>query len=867
MRLDRGFVPVILVVLVCLGGVGAAPAQQSADEVLAAAGMAAVRRTAPGFLPAAAPDLADEGALKPSAVTRWLAAFAVPAPVRAAVEAATAITPGGLVGANFPICNAADAVSTSESLDGAAVAYNPSRDEYLAVWHAFDRVTLTNVYAQRVATSGALIGARFVICDAPGVQLAASVAFDPVSGGFWVVWTDFRNGAGDVIVRRVSGTGVPVGAEITVNGGASDAFAARVACGSGECVVVWASDPHDGNSQILIRRYSAATALPRDAGLLLSEAVGQAGEPDVCHNGDDSRFVVVWQQWHLTSGMDIWVDHLTWDLYRIERKAASTAVNNQIKPRVAYSRGAGRYLIVWQDGRSGVTWDVYGQRLDRAGALSGAAMGIFLGAHHDLAPVVAGHTSAAEFLVAFQQDISGAEQWEIYARQVTGAGAIGAPFAVREWYNVRTKPAITSRGTYNDYLVAFTDDPFLTQADLAAQVVRTSGQHAGGLIAVSRGRKGQEAPAVAHNLLRNEYLTVWADYRDLQDYDVFYRRVSAAGAALAPEFILASAAALYGEPAVAHNTVADGYLVVWQEVTSPGSGFEIYGRRLSGALEPLATPILVSRDTGTVNEGRPRVVHNPVANEYLVVWHAFTGGAWRIWGQRLSAAGALLGGNIPVSDSLGSAQNPRAALNRQSNQYEVIWQDARNARVDVYGQRLGATGSLAGPNYPISEAAGDKNKCDLAYSLAHDEFLVVWGDARAGGNDVWAQRLDGAGALLGAPFAVADGAAGESSPVVGYDHQSQEFLVAYWVLNQSTDYDVWARRVPCVGLPTVPAFPLSGALEVQSRCELAHNDLTTEFLVVWQDFRNGSYDIFGQRWMKLPRSRVHRGLSGHPVGP
>jgi len=850
-------------VALCLASSVAALQWPSHDEAVQGPGVAAVRARLPRDLSAPLPELVGDGSGAPSAVAQWLVAQGVTLPLGQPLHATTAVTPGGLVGTNFPICSYPDAVSDSESLDTSSAAHDPVHGEYLVVWQAFDRVTLTNIYAQRVGWNGSLVGPVIAISEAPGVQVAASVAYDPRTGVYWVAWTDFRDGTGDVRFRRIFWDGTLLGAELVVNTGEADAFAARLACGANACALVWASDPHDGNTHILLRAYDQLTLSPFSF-VLLSEATGHVTEPDICYNGDDHRFMVVWQQANPGSQWDVWSFHLTWDIWAYgpdARKAISTAIYHQMRPRVAYGHGAGRYLVVWEDSRSNVSWDVYGQRLDRGGALSGGAMGIFTGGFADLSPVAAGHGGgASEFVVAFQRDISGATQNQIYACRVTGAGGIGGAFVVREWYNARTRPSVVHRGGSDDYLVTFTDDPCATQPDIDARVARSSGQLAGGLIVISRGRKGQEAPAVAHNALRNEYLAAWADYRFLDDYDLFYRRISPAGEALPPEFILGSASALYGDPAIVHNTVSDGYLVVWQEVTSPSSGYEIYARRLSGALEPLGAAFLVSRDTATINEGVPRAVFNPGSGEYFVTWHAFTGGMWRIWGQRVSSAGNLVGGNLQISDGAGIAQSPRVALNRASNQYLVVWQDHRNGRFDVFAQKVGWAGGLLGGNYAISTATGDKNKCDLAYSLAHNEFLVVWGDTRSGGYDVWAQRLDGAGALLGGPFPVADAAVGESSPVVGYDHASHEFLVAYWVLNQSTDYDIWARRVPCNAPPSVPAFPLSGAMEMQSRCALAHNDNTTEFLIVWQDFRNGSYDIYGQRWMKLPRSRVHRGL-------
>ncbi len=801
----------------------------------------------------------------PSLMADWLASQGVPRLAPTLLRASGAITPGGLVGTNFPICNVADAVTDTEGLDTSSAAWNASLGEYLVVWHAFDRMTLTNIYGQRVSWNGSLVGPRFVICDAAGAQAAPSVDYHSGTGVYWVAWTDFRDGSGDVRVRRISSTGTLLGSEMVVNEGAPDAFAARLACSANGCAIVWTSDPHDGNTIIVLRAYNPVTLVSYSF-VRLSELIGHVTEPDICRNSDDARFLVVWQQADANGWWDVWSYHLTWDIYGYgndARKAISTAIYHQRAARVAYSTASDRYLVVWEDSRSNVSWDVNGQRLERSGAFAGGAIGIFAGPYNDLAPVVDGQCSTAEFLVAFQRDVSGAPQEQIYACRVPGAGAVGSAFEVRSWYNVRTRPGIVHRCSYPDYLITFTDNAYLTQPDINAQVARGTGLLAGSMISIARGRKGQEAPAAAYNSVRNEYLPVWADFRDLRDYDLYYWRLGPSGVGIGPGLILATDKALYGDPHVAHNPAADEYLVVWSEVTSPSTGFEIYGRRLSGTGGQLATPILVSRDTNAVNEGRPRIMFNPISGDYLVVWHAFTGGVWRIWGQRLAANGALLGGNFTISDGLGVAQNPRIALNTVANQYLVVWQDGRNNRIDVYGERVGAGGGLVGGNLPISTATGNKDRCDAAYSPFRNEYLVVWGDTRSGGQDIWAQRLDATGAGAGAPFVVIASTVSEVAPSVAYDVWSHEFLVTWWALNQSTDYDICARRVPAEGQPTIPSFAVSGALEMQSRAELVQNTNNTEFLIYWQDFRNGSYDIFGQRWMKLPRSRVHRVLPGH----
>ena len=767
-----------------------------------------------------------------------------------------------LTGDNFPIANFQDAVSNTESLDNASAAFNPRRAEYLIVWQAWVRDTNYDIYGRRLAADGAPIGVTFLICAAPRGQVAPTVAYDSVGDQYWVSWTDFREGStADVYLRRVSPTGTLVGSEIVPNDGPNDAFGARIAAGSGRCVVAWINDPHDGNAHTLVRGYNSSGS-PVTTALLLSEPVGIAEATDVGFDSEDNSFLVVWDELH--SGFaDVWAYRLTSDLAGMGRFAVcSNAGSHQQKPRVAYGAGADAFLVVWEDGRSMQTWDIYGQLISRAGTLAGGAIAVFPGQFHDQLPVVAGHESLPEFLVTYLRDISGASQHQIFASRVSSGGAVGSSFPVRLWYNIRIRPTIAPRSGSPDYLVAWTDNGVATQTDIQAQSVRSDATLVGSLVVVSRGRKGQEVPAVAHAAPRSEVLAAWADYRSGSDYDLYARRVAVGAGVTGAEVVVGNTADLYGEPTVAYDQRSDEYLVAWQEVHSGSTGYEIYGRRVGGGGDPRGAAFLISAGTATENEGRPHLATNTAAGEHLVVWHAFTNGNWRIWAQRVTPAGQLLGGNVVVSASTSDTQNPRAVYNAARNEYVVVWQDFRNARWDVYAQRLGATGGPLGGNLAIATATGNKGRCDVASDPTTGAYLVVWDDTRAGNDDVYAQRLDGNGSLSGSNFAVAATTAAEVAPVTGFDPASKRFLVAWWEYRGTNDYDVYAQFLPGSGATDQASFAVSTAAETQSQVDVVKNAPGGPLLVLWQDFRAGSYDVYGQ-WVSAGSGRLIRRVIRH----
>ncbi len=787
----------------------------------------------------------DELVTQGHSAADWLASrrLAVPQSGGSASDA----TPQGFLDSDFPIADHIDAVSPTENLDSPSIAYNPSRGEYLAVWHAFVRETGTDIYGRRLSASGAPIGDEFVISAAPGVQAVPHVAYETNSGNYWVTWTDFRTGdIPDVMIRRVSGTGQLVGSEIMPNGGDNQAFASRIACGSGRCVVTWQNVEPDGDSHALIQGYesNASTYAPV---LLLTDGVGVAAEPDICFNPDDQHFTVVWQK---SNGVDwdVWMFRLNRDLASAGSSAVAEGAGHQLGARISYGAGADRYLVVWQDSRSGQTWDVYGQLVGRDGVRYGGALAIYAGTYHDVRPAVAAHSSSSEFVVAFQRDISGAEQYQVYGTRVTGGGSIGGAFQIRLWYNIRTAPAIIHRTSSSEYLAAWSDLGSAIQTDIQTQRIDGGGNLLGQLVNVSVGRKGQETPATVYNPVRDEYFGVWADYRSGDDYDLYARRVSSTGVLLGQEIMVAGVSYLHGVPEVAYDPNVDEYMVVWQEVTAPATGYEIYGQRVSGLGDLRGSSFLVSRDTAAVNEGLPVVAFNSTTREYLVAWHAFTNSRWQIWTQRVSESGALVGSNAVASGSNKDAQAPRLVHNPARNEYVLVWLDFRNDRADVYGQRLTSTGARTGADLAISTAAGNKGRCDIGYNAADATYLVAWGDTRNETSDIYGQMLDANVHLTGSNFSISASGFSEVAPLVAWDPVSGDFFLAWWEYHSATDYDIWGCTVSGTGTVAGDWFTITEELEVQRAAKLSRGATNGKVLIVWQDFRNANYDIYGRLW-------------------
>src|SRR5262249_14743893 len=106
------------------------------------------------------------------------------------------------------------------------------------------------------------------------------------------------------------------------------------------------------------------------------------------------------------------------------------------------------------------------------------------------------------------------------------------------------------------------------------------------------------------------------------------------------------------EPSVAYNGAANEYLVVWSSDDVKDGEFEVYGQRVSAATAALLGNKIRISDMGPDGDPNfdafsPAVAYNSRANEYLVVWEGddTTNEEYEIYGQLLNAAGAELGAN------------------------------------------------------------------------------------------------------------------------------------------------------------------------------------------------------------------------------
>jgi hypothetical protein len=142
-------------------------------------------------------------------------------------------------------------------------------------------------------SSGAAIGGEFVVNSyTTSSQYHASIARS--GSGFVASWTDARDGVTKIFGRRISGSGIPTGADFQISSGTPSAdFLSRVAGdSSGGFLAVWTRQS-GASWDVFARRYDASNLPVGTEFQVNTDTDGDQFPMNIVTRADDS-FVVVW---------------------------------------------------------------------------------------------------------------------------------------------------------------------------------------------------------------------------------------------------------------------------------------------------------------------------------------------------------------------------------------------------------------------------------------------------------------------------------------------------------------------------------------------------------------------------------------------
>jgi hypothetical protein len=233
----------------------------------------------------------------------------------------------------------------------------------LVVWEDY-RNRNWDIYAQKIAADGSLVGQNFKLNDDQNAaqQHAPRVAVSP-DGWYAVTWYDNRWANDDIFVQRLESAGSRIGQNIKVNsdaGSSRQAFPDVAADGVGCFTVVWVdwrNGTYPGNPDIYARKFDTLfNALYLDARLNKDGSTRTQRDPSIAADRL-GNVGIVWSDSGATSfdisGQMVDVDGT---IQEPNFRANASTDSAQVQPDIALD---GRYrYVAWADKRAG-NWDIY----------------------------------------------------------------------------------------------------------------------------------------------------------------------------------------------------------------------------------------------------------------------------------------------------------------------------------------------------------------------------------------------------------------------------------------------------------------------------------------------------------------------------
>jgi hypothetical protein len=509
----------------------------------------------------------------------------------------------------------------------------------------------------------------------------------------------------------------------------------------------------------------------------------------------------------------------------------------------------GNFVITWDDYRNGSNNpDIYCQRYNSGGTPLETNFKINddVGSFYQLHSAVA-MDSSGNFIITWDDGRSGSNE-DIYAQRYNSSGAtLGTNFQVNDDLGtagqVTPKIAINSSGSF---VIVWEDRRLSSYGDIYAQRYNFAGTALGSNFKVNddAGTVQQNYPAIVMDALGN-FIITWQDNRNpYMGWDVYAQRYDSAGAPLDNNFKVNDDAvnAVEWLPAIASDGLGN-FVITWGDTRRGNYNYDIFAQRYSSSGTTLGTNFLVNDEVETANQLVPAAAIS-VSGNSVVTWVDSRQGPSdpAIYAQRYNSSGTPSGSNFRVDEVIGRYHdNPAIAMDGSGN-FVIAWEDYRDGTWDIYAQRYNASGNLLGSNFKVNEDFGTFQ--DQFPAVAMDgsgNFVITWvRDSLSEVSPIYAQRYNSSGTPLGSNFRVNDLDMYSIEPPTIAMNSSGNFIISW------QDWFVYAQRYDSSGTPLGSNFQVNDAGQC-FRSAIAMDSLGNS-VITWEDDRGTHSDIYAQRY-------------------
>lgn len=372
-----------------------------------------------------------------------------------------------------------------------AVAYNWKHDQYLVVWHN-QWPGNRDIYAQRVSTSGKLVGPWFAVSAGTGDRVQPAVAYSATDDEYLVVWMkEVSSDVYEIWGRIVAWDGSYMRDEFKIISWANRSFwTPRVAWNSirNEYMVVWNAFDTSGGLPGVPRDITGSRVTNQDGGKVIDTDMlafpSDSGphQVDITYNVAMNEYLMVCVIVHTeaTSGNDIYGRRVGWDgtpgaWIEIYKDDFAGGRKHQNHPAVATNE-QDKYMVVWEHEYSSTDHDIYAREYNADGTPDGSYFTISSWTEDDTVPDVAANGASKEWVAVWQRALPSGSGYSIHGFRwgSAGSGVYTYVFDVANWlFYECTSPAVAADNP--GYLIVYEELP--PPGGLAQSATLTNYQH------------------------------------------------------------------------------------------------------------------------------------------------------------------------------------------------------------------------------------------------------------------------------------------------------------------------------------------------------------------------------------------------------
>ncbi|MDD3494477.1 MAG: Ig-like domain-containing protein [Dysgonamonadaceae bacterium] len=283
---------------------------------------------------------------------------------------------------------------------------------FVVTWHGWGSDYL-DIFVQKFDSNGDPSGSEIKL-DGAGWWDADTQITSTADGGFVVTWRGYNGSNYDIFVQKFDSNGDLSGTEIQLDGdGYRDIYPQVTATGDGGFVVTWYEE--DGDERDIFVQKFDSNGDPSGSEIKLDGAGDDDGSPQITAT-NDGGFAVTW-----LGGGDVFVQKFdsNGDLSGSEVRLDGTGYNDY-DPQIAVTTDGG-FVVTWYGKGSTFNNNIFVQKFDSSGALSGAEIELDGVGDHDYYPQIAA-TDDGGFVVTWQGDTG--SSFDIFVQKFDGSGAI-----------------------------------------------------------------------------------------------------------------------------------------------------------------------------------------------------------------------------------------------------------------------------------------------------------------------------------------------------------------------------------------------------------------------------------------------------------